>query len=309
MKISVILAAYNGEEYIVELLKSITEQSRTPDEIVIADDNSKDNTFITVTDFIDDNAIKNRIEFKLYKNENNLGFAKNFRNAISKATGDIIVLADQDDIFVKNKLEKIENYFSVHAKAAVFISAFRMIDESGKIISSTKPFSNDKTVSFEELIKGNSYPGCTIAFKSNLISFFNYFDDSVFTHDWFVLIVASLFNPNSIFYTKESLVLYRMHSSNTLGVNLKNEIRFSINERIDGISKTIKFLDKIIEILKNQSNFENQIERLIKQNLFNKNRIKYLEKEGSLIAILRDFNKIQNSKMLLGDLIYRFKKS
>jgi glycosyltransferase involved in cell wall biosynthesis len=284
------------------------QQTRLPDEIVIVDDNSTDTTFQVIENFLKSDEKKTRPQFKLFKNENNLGFAKNFTKALRFTSGDVIVLADQDDIFLCNKIEKIENYLNTNKQIKIFISAYRMIDENDQVLSRTEPFNRNKVVTFYELVRGNSYPGCTIAFKSELMPTFDYFEDSIFTHDWFLLLLTSVLNPNSIFYTKDPLVLYRMHSSNTLGLNFKNEVRFSLQERIIGIQKVVRFLDKIIEILNTQTKFKNEIEQLKKQNFFNTQRIKYLEGESNLLSLLKNYSKFQNAKMLIGDLVYRMRK-
>lgn len=308
MKVSVVLASYNGEKFIIKLLESILEQTRIPDEIIIVDDNSTDTTYKIIEDFIKINCIKTSTLFKLFKNENNLGFAKNFKKALSLSSSDLIVLADQDDIFLKNKIEKIENYLNTNQQIKIFISAYKMIDENNKVISDSKPFKKNKIVTCHELVKGNSYPGCSIAFRSELNNIFEYFHDSIFTHDWFLLLLTSVYFPKSIFFDSNPLLLYRMHGSNTLGMNFKNEIRFSLKERIEGIKKTIIFLDKIVNILKERPTYENEIDVLKKQNIFNYQRIKYLEGRGTFGELMKSFSKFKNTKMLLGDINYRIKK-
>jgi glycosyltransferase involved in cell wall biosynthesis len=308
MKVSVVLASYNGEKFIKRLLESILQQTRLPDEIVIVDDNSTDATFQVIENFIQSNENKTRLQFRLFKNENNLGFANNFRKALSYARGDLIVLADQDDIFLTNKIEKIESHLNTNEQIKIFISAYKMIDENDKIISDSKPFKKNKIVTFHELVKGNSYPGCSLAFRSELMSTFDYFDDSIFTHDWFLLILTSIYFPSSIFFDSNSLLHYRMHGSNTLGMNFKNEIRFSLKERVEGIMKTAIFLDKMISILKEQSRYENEIDVLKKQSVFNYQRIEYLEGRETFWGLMKSYTKFKNIEMLLGDINYRIKK-
>ena len=89
MKVSVVMATYNGEEYIVEQLDSIINQSYPVDEIIICDDKSTDRTVGVITEYISRKKIR---EIKLYENSENLGFAENFNKALNLAKGDYIFL-------------------------------------------------------------------------------------------------------------------------------------------------------------------------------------------------------------------------
>lgn len=105
MKASVAIATYNGAQYILEQLESIVNQTRIVDEVIITDDCSTDNTAEIIKKFIFDNNLSESWHF--YSNEQNLGFAGNFKRAIYKCTGDVIFLCDQDDIWVKDRIEKM----------------------------------------------------------------------------------------------------------------------------------------------------------------------------------------------------------
>ncbi|MCX5657814.1 MAG: glycosyltransferase family 2 protein [Candidatus Omnitrophica bacterium] len=104
LKFSILLPAYNGQEFIAETLKSIFAQGFTNYEIVIVDDNSSDNT-VKIINSLGDSRIK------LYKNEVNLGYPANLRECYKRATGDIIYLMGQDDILGKNALVDTYNAF------------------------------------------------------------------------------------------------------------------------------------------------------------------------------------------------------
>lgn len=88
MKISIVVATYNGEKYLSEQLNSFIKQSILPDEIVISDDNSMDNTIKIAKEF----AANCSCMVKIIKNEKNHGVTGNFENAAKHATGDIVFL-------------------------------------------------------------------------------------------------------------------------------------------------------------------------------------------------------------------------
>lgn len=96
-KISVCLASFNGEMYIQEQLSSILAQLSISDEIVISDDYSTDDTVAIARRFGD-----HRI--KIFFNENTRGYSGNFENALNKSTGNIIFLADQDDVWLDDRV-------------------------------------------------------------------------------------------------------------------------------------------------------------------------------------------------------------
>lgn len=96
--VSIALCTYNGEKYIEEQLESLIHQTCQPDEIIICDDQSKDNTV---------NIAKSLLgswpgAWKVIINKKNLGYKKNFQKAISLCRGDIIFLSDQDDVWDYN---------------------------------------------------------------------------------------------------------------------------------------------------------------------------------------------------------------
>ncbi len=101
MKTSVAMCTYNGESYLDEQLQSILEQTEPIDEIVICDDGSIDKTLSIIEKFI-----KAGTPIRLILNQKNLGYTRNFEKAICLCSGDIIFLADQDDIWMPEKVKK-----------------------------------------------------------------------------------------------------------------------------------------------------------------------------------------------------------
>jgi glycosyltransferase involved in cell wall biosynthesis len=105
--VSVAIATYNGEQYLLAQLRSISMQTLPPNEIVICDDASTDKTIELAEGFAKDVAF----EVKIIKNQANLGPAKTFFNAMANCSGDLIALSDQDDIWAEKKLEKCVREF------------------------------------------------------------------------------------------------------------------------------------------------------------------------------------------------------
>jgi glycosyltransferase involved in cell wall biosynthesis len=101
-RVSIALATYNGEKFLVNQLNSISNQYRQPDEIIICDDCSTDRTIDILTDF----ARRSTFDVVIFRNDTNLGYEANFFKAMSYCTGDVIALCDQDDVWHPKKLER-----------------------------------------------------------------------------------------------------------------------------------------------------------------------------------------------------------
>jgi glycosyltransferase involved in cell wall biosynthesis len=108
VSISIAMCTYNGAKYIDEQLETIIAQDYPLHEIIVVDDRSSDDTFKILEDW----KSKHPTLFKLYLNGENLGFDKNFEKAISLCTGDLIAIADQDDVWMKDKLSSLVQLFT-----------------------------------------------------------------------------------------------------------------------------------------------------------------------------------------------------
>jgi glycosyltransferase involved in cell wall biosynthesis len=130
--VSVVMATYNGEEYIVKQLETIRKQSQMPNEVIICDDCSTDNTVSIIRNYIKDYLLDG---WYVYSNKDNLGFYDNFFKAISIAKGDTIYLADQDDLWDLKKIETIEKVYKENPKYVMIESNYRYIDSEDNEIS------------------------------------------------------------------------------------------------------------------------------------------------------------------------------
>lgn len=128
--ISVVMATYNGGKYIERQLTTLLEQTRRPDEVIICDDVSTDNTAQLVQKFIKEHSLSDKWHFSI--NEKNLGYRKNFAQALAKATGNYIFLADQDDEWHADKLAKMTALMQQKPEIKALNCAVQLIDANGK---------------------------------------------------------------------------------------------------------------------------------------------------------------------------------
>ena len=112
MKISIAMATYNGAKYLREQLDSLASQTLLPNELVVCDDNSTDETVNIILNF------KSAAPFEVYilKNEVNIGYTKNFEKAMAICTGNLILLCDQDDFWFSNKIMLIDKFAKTYSQ-------------------------------------------------------------------------------------------------------------------------------------------------------------------------------------------------
>lgn len=228
--ISVCIATYNGEKYIKEQLLSIVKQLGEEDEIIISDDNSTDDTLKIIREFGD-------TRIKIFTN-NEKGYSSNFENALKQATGEFIFLSDQDDIWVKNKVEICLNELQ---KYDLVVSDCTLINSDGEMISDSY-YSQRKIyrTGLGNLIKF-SFLGCCLAFRANILKKALPFPPNrkYCTHDnWLFLVSCCLYNHKVL---DDKLIYYRRHQNNASDGGFKNNtsIWFKIKYRVYLVYKII----------------------------------------------------------------------
>lgn len=210
--VSVAMTTYNGQHYIREQLDSILEQTYIPDEIIIVDDCSSDATMEILNTY----ARAHYDIMKIYQNESNLGYIKNFEKAISLCSSQYIALSDQDDIWMHNKLEVLLNGIG---DSLLIHSDAHIIDAEGNILkkSYSKSARKRTVLNYFDMVYFNSVTGCTTLFKRELFSMTAPFPE-IMPHDWWLGMVAVF--SDSIEYCSDPLIMYRQHESNAIGSNL-----------------------------------------------------------------------------------------
>src|SRR5947208_26587 len=96
MRISIAMCTYNGAAHVEEQLRSFSGQTRLPDEVVVCDDRSSDDTMLLLEPF----SRTAPYPLRIHRNDENLRSTKNFERAVSLCSGDILALSDQDDVWL-----------------------------------------------------------------------------------------------------------------------------------------------------------------------------------------------------------------
>src|SRR5687767_9778204 len=119
------MCTYNGGRFVAEQLASLSAQTRLPDELVVCDDGSTDSTVDVINEF----AVSAPFPVRAHVNETNLGSTKNYEKAIRFCAGDLIALADQDDVWLPAKLARIEQAFARSPGVGLVFSDAEAVDE------------------------------------------------------------------------------------------------------------------------------------------------------------------------------------
>ncbi len=203
--ISIAMCSYNGERFIKEQIDSILLQSYTNFELIIVDDGSKDNTIEILKEYENkDNRVK------IFQNEKNLGFVKNFEKAISLCSGEYIALADQDDIWKKNKLEIFLN--EIGENLLIYSDAI-LIDQHSNEIGKQLIRPNGNLVKGKcnkAFIYYNCVSGNTLMFKKEIVKDILPIPEKITFHDIWIAFIASTLG--TIAFTEDSLTYYRRYS-------------------------------------------------------------------------------------------------
>ncbi len=212
MKISVGICTYNGEKYIAEQLQSILAQTVLPDEIILTDDVSKDNTVEIAREILQSSGIPHTI----VAHKEHQGILMNFVGCLDRCTGDIIFSCDQDDVWMPDKIESFLPHFE-NGCSFVYSNA-KVVDSNRNSLQEDfwKCYGIDfKAISRKEfcsiLLKNSCIAGCNMAFTKELY-------DKIapipyhFLHDSWVAICAPWFGE--IAFVDKPLIEYRRHGNN-----------------------------------------------------------------------------------------------
>lgn len=250
--IDILLATYNGERYLPELLSSLEQQTYTDWKLIVIDDCSKDKTTDILRSF--QKASKHSVEISV--NSKPVGCGKeNFFALARKSTGDYIAFCDQDDVWLPNKLETCMQAMRNAEKESTSLpilvySDLKVVDNDLNLISpSFFSYSNyRKNPQLQHLICQNQITGCTIlankALNQLCIQAKKY--NQILMHDSWYGITAMTFGK--VIYINKSLILYRQHGNNSVGAINANSIQYKLHRLLNPIKMRRSNYDHILEV-------------------------------------------------------------
>ena len=230
-QIDILLATYNGEKYLKEQLDSILSQTYSNFRLLISDDCSKDGTRKILEEYE-----KKDDRIKVFYQENNLGYVKNFEFLLKQVKNDIYALSDQDDVWLPEKIEKTYNKLKQTNSDLVFTD-LEVVNENLEMIY---PSFNDYMLLTRKIKKYkdsyllqylyNCITGCTLMSKKCFLDRIIPIPTSskYVIHDTWIGIIVSLYGK--IEYLDEKTLKYRQHGNNQVGAGKISHKLKKINE-------------------------------------------------------------------------------
>jgi glycosyltransferase involved in cell wall biosynthesis len=196
------MATHNGEKFITEQLSSILKQLIETDQVIVSDDSSSDHTVELIESFQDE-------RITILRNNTFFNPILNFENALKHASGEIIFLADQDDIWLPDKVATMVKYLE---QADVVLSNCQIVDEYGKVLFPSFFALNGSKLGLINNLFKNSYIGCCMAFKRTLLTQALPFPSDLPMHDWWIGLIGEVYGKT--LFCDQRLVAYRRHNNN-----------------------------------------------------------------------------------------------
>jgi glycosyltransferase involved in cell wall biosynthesis len=217
---SVAMATYNGARFITAQLDSILAQSELPDEIVITDDGSTDDTLSIIAAF----AERSPVPIRFHANAERLGFARNFMKAIELCRSELIFLCDQDDIWAEHKVERMKAAFDDPQVYLAYHGALVVTADNAPLYELYRGDEERALLSVEPIHPWYSSYGLTQAFRAELRRYDDLWSTSLnhvhrqdepLSHDQWYFFLAQMFGR--VEFVDASLVRYRQHGTNSVG--------------------------------------------------------------------------------------------
>lgn len=269
-QIDILMATYNGEKYLREQIESILNQTYKNIRLIISDDCSKDST----REILEEYERKDE-RVKVYFQEKNLGYVKNFEFLLTKVENEIYALSDQDDVWLPNKIENTYNKLKDTNSDLVFTD-LEVVDESlqtmfpsfndfMKLSRKIKKYKSDYRMQYLY----NCVTGCTLMSKKKFIEKIipipkNY---KYVIHDTWIGLNVAL--SGKIEYLDEKTIKYRQHGSNQVGTD-KISHKFKKLEDVRNL-----FIEVKLELFKAYTSNENIFPKELREQ--NQKALEYFE--------------------------------
>ena len=220
--ITILMATFNGERYIGQQLDSLLSQTLVPDRIVIHDDQSTDTTPQILTRY--QQAHPELIDLVINP-VNSGGSARNFMSMMLVERDDYLMLCDQDDVWLPDKIE--QSYAKMTSMEAAWGSNTPCLIHTDLTVVDTElhslarsfrqsTFANYDRTRLRDQIIQNTGTGCTMMYNRALAELITTEPQHMVMHDWWIALIAAAFGH--IDHIDTPTVLYRQHQANQIGV-------------------------------------------------------------------------------------------
>ncbi|HEX7499074.1 MAG TPA: glycosyltransferase family 2 protein [Polyangia bacterium] len=219
-RISVAMCTFNGARFLEPQLDSFPAQTRRPDELVVCDDGSTDDTLAIVERF----AQRAPFPVRIVRNECRLGSTKNFEKAIGLCTGDLIATCDQDDVWLPDKLALSEAAINATPTRGLVFTNAEVVDDELRSLGHTMwdAIHFDSLARrrvrrgrpFEVLLRQWVVTGATMMFRAAYRPFVLPIPDKWVHDGWIAFIIGALV---PIGFVERPTLKYRQHAAQQIG--------------------------------------------------------------------------------------------
>jgi len=253
--VSVALCTYNGQRFLPEQLASIAAQSLQPDELVICDDRSNDETVAIIENFARQVPFKVIIE----QNRETLGSTRNFEKALGLCTETHIALCDQDDLWYPHKLKTLLNAFQLNPRLGGVFSNGDVADHDLQLTSETLWSAFHFTPAYQRRFRKDPksvllitpvVTGATLMVRADLRPRFAHIPPS-WVHDAWISWMLALYSRLDL--VPEALIRYRAHPSQQIGVppaSILGKLELLRRTAVSDFEKQVEQFEQMYSILR-----------------------------------------------------------
>lgn len=216
--IAIIMATYNGQQYLTEQVTSIMENEYKDFVLHMFDDGSKDDTLQIAEKLKETYGDR----FVIHKNPENRGIKRNFLCAVKEIEAEYYMFSDQDDFWLPQKIGDSYAFMKEKEKKPdiplVMFADAKIADEHLNVTASSfhkRENLNTSRLRLKDLIVENKLIGCTVMFNHALKERLSEFPEEIRMHDWWIGLIGAAFGK--VEFLNRPMLLYRQHGGNTLG--------------------------------------------------------------------------------------------
>ena len=286
--VTILVPAYNHEDFIYEVINSIISQPYKNIEVIITNDGSTDNTHDKIMELYE-KCEKRFVSFK-YINKENEGLLKSLKDMESLINGKYLTIFYSDDIYTENRIQKQVDALENNKEYALCYGKMIGIDKDSNIIKRYKSKHCKSGYVFDKLLERNFIPAPTVMIRTEVFNSVGGFD-LTFIYDDYPLWLK-IAHDNKILFLDEDLIYYRTHDNNISS----------------GLIQTITTVEKILLTWNDEPVFNSVMKKFYLKSFYELVRSHQNYKKEAKNYMMKALSSWYHPKFIKAVLRYYFKK-
>jgi glycosyltransferase involved in cell wall biosynthesis len=208
--ISVVMATLDGLRYLPVQLESVLRQLGPEDELVVSDNGSTDGTLA----FLEKAAAKDKRMLLLVFGSRR-GVVANYENALRHAHGDVLLLCDQDDIWLPGRVDFFRTWFVEHPRTLLLQTDAELVDAEGRRTDESFFYLRRSGPGLMKNFVKNGFQGCSLGFRRTLLDVALPFPTRLPMHDMWLGLLAEAAGTLRTAFSPKVLTRHRRHGGNS----------------------------------------------------------------------------------------------